>query len=230
MSASRHGELVEPREEHIRALFPLVKKIARRMHRLIPASDADDLVGDGSVGLIRAVDSFDATRGPSLEQYAARIIAGAMLNGLRRLDPVSERVRRELREAERERYELATQLGALPTQREMEYRRPALQRAIMHAYRYTPLSLDGPLPANEGLPVDWDQDPGTASAHRSEREWVRRALRRLSPRQHDVLALYYFRGKSLHQIGRALSITPQRVSQLHAAAIKNLRKVLHAAY
>jgi RNA polymerase sigma factor for flagellar operon FliA len=218
------------REEQIRALFPLVKKIARRVHRLIPASDADDLVGDGSIGLIRAVDSFDASRGPSLDQYAARIIAGAMLNGLRRLDPVSERVRRELRDAERERYELATKLGTLPTQPEMERRRPALRRAIMHAYRYTPLSLDDPLPASECLPVDWERDPGTIAAQRSERETVRRALRRLSPRQHDVLALHYFRGKSLHQIGEALAITPQRVSQLHASAIKNLRRVLHAAH
>jgi DNA-directed RNA polymerase specialized sigma subunit len=45
-----------------------------------------------------------------------------------------------------------------------------------------------------------------------------------------VLALHYFRGKSLHQIGEALAITPQRVSQLHASAIKNLRRVLHAAH
>lgn len=217
------------RENQIRRLFPLVKKIARRMRRLIPGSDPDDLVGEGSLGLIRAVDSFDPGRGPSLEQYAARIIAGAMLNGLRKRDPVSERVRREVRDADRERYALATQLGAMPTQQEMENRRPALRRAATHAYRYTPLSLDGPLPAGESLSGDWDADPCAIAAERSEHDVVRTALQRLSPRQQHVLALHYFRGKSLHQIGEALEISPQRASQLHLAAIKNLRKVMHVA-
>ena len=217
------------RESQIRELFPLVKRIARRVNRLIPSSDVDDLIGDGSVGLIRAIDSFDPSRGPTLEQYAGRVIAGAMLNGLRRLDPVSERVRREVREAEREQYALATQLGAMPTQYEMEERRPGLRRAVTHAYRYTPLSLDGPLPAGESLSGDWGADPGIIAAYRSERDFIRAALYRLTPRQRRVLALHYFRGKSLHQIGEALAISPQRASQLHQAAIKNLRKVMHGA-
>lgn len=218
------------REAQIRELFPLVKKIARRMHRMIPGSDFDDLVGEGSVGLIRAVDSFDPARGPSMEQYASRIIAGAMLNGLRRLDPVSERVRREVREADRERYELASQLGSLPSQGEMEKRRPLLRRASTHAYRYTPLSLDGPLPAGERLAGDWDADPGIIASERCEREGVRAALYRLPIRQRHVLALHYFRGKSLHQIGKKLAISPQRASQLHLAGIKNLRKVIHGPH
>lgn len=218
------------RESQIRDLFPLVKRIARRVHRLIPGSDLDDLVGEGSIGLIRAVDSFDPSRGTVLEQYAARIIAGAMLNGLRKLDPVSERVRREVREADRERYELATQLGAMPTQSQMEQRRPALRRAATHAYRYTPLSLDAPLPAGEQLSADLAADPALLAARRNEHECVRTAIEGLSPRQRSVLALHYFRGKSLHQIGEALAISPQRASQLHLAALKNLRKVMHATH
>lgn len=221
--------MMPDRESLIRDLFPLVKKIARRVHRLIPGSDPDDLAGEGSLGLIRAVDSFDPARGPSLEQYAARIIAGAMLNGLRRLDPVSERVRREVREADRERYDLATQLGAMPTQPEMERRRPALRRAATHAYRYTPLSLDGPLPAGERLPGDWHADPGSIAAERSERDLVRNALQALPARQRHVVAMHYFRGHSLHQIGEALAISPQRASQLHLAGIKKLRKAMHGS-
>ena len=220
----------ETRERHIRDLFPLVKKIARRVHRMVPGSDVDDLVGEGSVGLIRAVDTFDASRGPTLEQYAARIVAGAMLNGLRRLDPVSERVRREIRDAERERYALTNDLGTLPSQQEMERRRPALRRAALHAYRYTPLSLDGPLPAGESLSGDWGADPALIAGERVEREGVRAALHTLPARQRHVLSLHYFRGQSLHQIGKALAISPQRASQLHKAALKNLRKVMYASH
>ncbi|MGZ3542490.1 MAG: sigma-70 family RNA polymerase sigma factor [Vulcanimicrobiaceae bacterium] len=222
-------EPLDEREALIRKHLPLVRKIARRVQRLVAGSDFDDLIGEGSLGLIRAVDSFDPDRGPTLEQYAGRIIAGAMLNGLRRLDPVSERVRREVPEAERERYALASHTGVLPAQHEMEARRPALRRATVHAYRYTPLSLDGPLPQGESLSGDWSADPCVIVGARSERGSMRAAMRCLPERQRKVLALHYFNDLSLHQIGRQMAISPQRVSQLHLAALKNLRKTLHAA-
>lgn len=218
------------REDLIRDLFPMVKKIARRVHRMLPSSDVDDLVGEGCVGLIRAVDTFDRTRGPSLEQYAARVIVGAMLNGVRKLDPVSERVRREIRDAERERYANAQHVGALPSQYEMEQLRPALRRATLHAYRYTPLSLDGPLPTGESLSGDWGADPAIIAGRRVEQDGVHTALRALPSRQQHVLRLHYFNGQSLRQIGRALAISPQRASQLHKAALKNLHKVMHGTY
>lgn len=197
---------------------------------MVPGSELDDLIGDGCVGLIRAVDSFDPDRGPTLQAYAARIIAGSILNGLRRTDPVSERVRRELREADRERYDLAAELGRLPTQREMERRRPALRRATLHAYRYAPLSLDAPLPVEESLSGDWSCDPALVAGVRLDGAHVRNALETLSDRQRSVVTLYYFGGKSLHDIGRALAISPQRASQLHSAALRNLRKAMHAAF
>ncbi len=139
-------------------------------------------------------------------------------------------MRREVREADRERYELATQLGELPTQQEMERRRPALRRAATHAYRYTPLSLDNPLPPGEHIPGDWGADPSDAAAQQSEKDRIRSALHRLSVRQRHVLALHYFGGKSLHQIGETLAISPQRASQLHLAGIRNLRKALHGSH
>jgi len=214
------------REARIRELFPLVRKIARRVQRMVAGAELDDLCGDGSVGLIRAVDTFDSSRGPSLEQYAARLIAGSMLNGVRRLDPVSERVRREMREAERDRYALATLQGAMPTQQEMERRRPALRRARVHAHCYTPLSLDSPLPYGEKMATDWSGDPGLLATLHSERDGVRAAIGTLPARQRHVLALHYYRGRSLHQIGRSMAISPQRASQLHLAALRNLRKAL----
>ena len=95
--------MIEDREDAIARLLPLVRRIARRIARLVPGTDLDDLIGDGCVGVIRAVDAFDPALGPSLEQYTRRVAVGAMLNGVRRLDPVSERVRRVIRIAERER-------------------------------------------------------------------------------------------------------------------------------
>ncbi|MDP9018393.1 MAG: sigma-70 family RNA polymerase sigma factor [Candidatus Eremiobacteraeota bacterium] len=220
----------QTREAQIRDLFPLVKKIARRVSRIVPGSDLDDLIGEGCVGLIRAVDSFDPGRGPSLEQYARRICAGAMLNGIRRLDPVSERVRRDVREGERQRYAIATERGALPTMQEMERLRPGLRRANMHAYRYSPVSLDAPLPIGEQLSGDWAADPAAIVSERADGATIRQALQKLSPRHRKLLGLHYFAELSLHRISETMAVSPQRVSQLHIAAITNLKKwVRHAS-
>lgn len=218
------------RESEIRRLFPLVRKIARRICRLVPGSEIDDLVGDGCIGLIRAVDMFDATRGASIDRYAARVIVGAMLNGVRQFDPVSERVRREMREAERERYAIATQTGVLPTHVEVESRRPGYRAARIKAYRHAPLSLDGPLPPGERVSTNPFDDPVNVAVEHDEQNGIRAAIRRLPARQCSVLTLHYLRGRSLHEVGRLLAISPQRASQLHIAGIGNLRKMLHGAH
>jgi DNA-directed RNA polymerase specialized sigma subunit len=62
------------REAAIRRLLPTVRQIARRVLRVVGLADIDDLVGDGSIGLIRAVDTFDVARGTTLELYARRLI------------------------------------------------------------------------------------------------------------------------------------------------------------
>ncbi len=217
------------REEQVRNLLPLVRKLARRLKRLVPTLDTDDLVGDGSVGLIRAVDSFDPLRGPQLADYARRLIVGAMLNGIRRMDPVSERSRRIVRDAENQRYALAAARGDVPSAREMEERYPGYRRAVAAAYRGQPLSLDAPLPRGEALAQDWSDDPARVVERRSERAALAALIDGLPRRQREVVLLHYFNGTSLRAVGRRLAISPQRASQLHVSAIAKLKRGAHAA-
>lgn len=217
------------REARIRALFPLVKKIARRIRRLVSSVDFDDLVGDGSIGLIRAVDNYDDKRGPSLEQYARGVIAGAMLNGIRRMDPVSERARRAVREGETERYRLAVERGTVPTIAEIDAVYPGFARASIVAHRTQPLSLDAPLPDGESLVADWTADPAVLVAQGVERSRLHKAIARLPERQRRLIREHYFTDKSLREIGRRMAISPQRASQLHLAAVARIKKALHAA-
>ena len=154
----------DAREATIRALLPIVRAVARRIQRMVPGADMDDLIGDGSIGLIRAVDAFDPVRGIPLEQYARKIVLGAMLNGMRRLDPVSERVRRRVRHAENARFALAHQLGTVPTMQALAARDPALARARVDAHRSVPLSLDATLPLGERLVLDYGGDPQQVAA------------------------------------------------------------------
>ncbi len=216
------------RDARIRALFPLVRHIARRVHRVVGAAELDDLIGDGSVGLIRAVDGFDATRGSPLETYARRLILGAMLNGLRRRDPVSERSRRIVRRAEARRFALAQERGSLPPFGELERDDPALRRARIAAYRQAALSLDAPLPPGEPRPAAAGAEPAQEAVARAETRELHAAIALLPERQRRILTLHYGRDLSLHAIGERLRVSPQRVSQLHLAALAELRRTVAA--
>jgi len=211
------------REEQIRSLLPLVKRIARRVSRLVPC-DYDDLVGDGSIGLIRAVDNFDPSRGTSLEQYARHLIAGSMLNGIRRMDHVSERTRRTMRDGEAERYRIAAERGSLPSVQEMERHRPGFTDAMVAVIRRVPLSLDRKLPQGERLRRDWSGDPARIVEERSECCALDALVESLPPRQRQIIREHYYGERSLREVGRRMQISPQRASQLHIAAMEKLRR------
>jgi len=213
----------QDREERIRELLPLVRRIARRVHRVTRGADPDDLIGDGSIGLIRAVDGYDPARGTTLETYARRLIVGAMLNGLRKLDPVSERVRRTLRRAEERRYELGQQRGTLPSLSELERTDPALRRARAVVYSQTPLSLDAPLARNDDALADRTHEPAICANAHEKSAALAEAVALLPERQRRILALHYISEVSLHAIGSRLQLSPQRVSQLHLKALVRLR-------
>jgi RNA polymerase sigma factor (sigma-70 family) len=221
--------VIEDREDAIARLLPLVRRIARRIARLVPGTDLDDLIGDGCVGVIRAVDAFDPALGPSLEQYTRRVAVGAMLNGVRRLDPVSERVRRVIRIAERERYALAVERGALPTYGEMTARHPALVRARTEAHRGSPLSLDAPLPPESGCAPTGGEDPADAVIASADRLRIRAAIEALPQRQREIVIAHYFAEQPLRALSDGMRVSPQRVSQLHVAAIGHMRRTLEPA-
>jgi RNA polymerase sigma factor (sigma-70 family) len=218
----------DAREERIRALLPMVRQIARRVHRMVPMSDAEDLIGDGCVGLIRAVDGFDPTRGVPLEHYARRLILGSVLNGVRRMDPVPERMRRTLRIANRARYTLAQELGTLPSLAAMQHSSPALFNARTEAHRRAPLSLDYPLPRGERLQIDRADDPQTLIEARTDLGRVYGAIAELPSRQRRIVLAHYFAERKLRELVAPLHISPQRVSQLHLLALKTLRATLSA--
>jgi RNA polymerase sigma factor for flagellar operon FliA len=218
----------DDREATIRALFPLVRKVAHRIARVVPSAEIDDLVGDGAVGLIRAVDTYDPTRGTSLDTYVRRLVLGSMLNGLRRLDPVSERARRAVREAERERHALAQLRGSMPTMREMEDRRAGLRNARIAAYRHAPVSLDASFTDDGAALADRRNDPARLAVDAGERREIAEAIALLPERQRRVVALHYYNRLSLHAIGAQMNVSAQRVSQLHLRALARLRNLLFA--
>jgi RNA polymerase sigma factor for flagellar operon FliA len=218
------------REATIVRLYPVVRTIARTVASRIGRVDLDDLVGDGSLGLIRAVDSYDPARGgASLERYARACILGAMLNGLRRMDRLTEFTRRILRAAERDRYAIALMSGRMPSMLEMERRHPKLRFARIAAHELLYVSLDDAIPVDALVTPNWEADPARVYCEYESRALLQDAIEKLPLRHRLVVNLYFFSGYRLKTVAQKLSVSKQRVAQLRDDALEIVRDEVRSA-
>ena len=98
----------------------LVHYLARRLHRtLADEADLDELVSAGMLGLLHAAEGFDTGRGLAFSTYAATRIRGAMLDELRRIDPLTRTARERVRHVEHIGDQLAQLLHRRPTSHEL---------------------------------------------------------------------------------------------------------------
>lgn len=99
---------VEARNAEVERWMPLVRQIARSIcKKSAGKAEYDDLVSDGAIGLMRAVERFDPSLGNSFQTFAAWRIRGAMQDGLRERDHLSR--------ADRHRASLGETVGVRET-------------------------------------------------------------------------------------------------------------------
>jgi RNA polymerase sigma factor for flagellar operon FliA len=120
---SGQSTLVADRDDAISGHMWLVKCIAKSMVVMLPRhAEVDDLVSAGTMGLIKAVDEYDSSRGASLETYARYKIRGAMLDELRKQDVLPYSSRSKLRQLDKAIVSLERDLGRYPTDDEITER------------------------------------------------------------------------------------------------------------
>jgi RNA polymerase sigma factor for flagellar operon FliA len=225
-------------EKLVGECFHVVTEVARSFRNRLPASvDLDDLVGDGSVGLIEAAQRFNPRKGASFKTFAKYRIRGAIADGLRRVDRVSRHLRQQQRAAERAIATLRTLLGRSPTEEEIAVRLGLSlanwqrQRRDLHA---AGCQLPGEATPDtaptlpENLPgVFADPEEAAAFAQLSTR--LGAALQDLPPRHRAVVCLYYVRRWTMREIGTCLGVTEGRVCQIHTRALAELRMRLSSS-
>jgi RNA polymerase sigma factor for flagellar operon FliA len=119
------------REEVIHRYIHLVKYVAGRISvNLPPNVELNDLINDGVVGLIDAIEKYDDERGVKFETYAITRIHGAIIDALRALDWVPRAIRQKARELERTQHQLEAELGEQPSDDEVAIRMGISKREL----------------------------------------------------------------------------------------------------
>jgi len=223
----------------VRAHLPLVRQVVQRMlARKPPEISTEDLISWGMMGLLDAIQKYDASRDASFSTYAQYRIRGSILDYLRRCDWVPRSVRQRANDIESATAELEHRLGRRPRADEVadalgmsmkDYSdtladcvsASLLSAAeIGHGRGEEALTLDD-LFADEGK-----SSPTSLVLRKQRLSLLARAIERLPEKERLAVSLYYFEGLTMREVADAMSLTEGRISQLHGQAMSRLRVAL----
>jgi len=224
---------LEVRDQLVALHLPLVEHLARRFRNR--GEPYDDLLQVGTIGLIKAVDRFDRSRGVEFSTYATPTIIGEIKRHFRDKG-WAIRVPRRLQELRiaisSTSAELLQELGRSPTMSElaarMEVSEEELVEGLESANAYTTLSLDAPDSSDEGSirMIDSLGEDDEALEHVENRETIKPLLAQLDPREKHLLTLRFFRGMTQSQIAQEIGVSQMHVSRLLARTLAKLRESL----
>lgn len=205
---------------------PLVRHEALRLQVRLPASvELDDLLQAGGIGLLNAVERYDALQGTAFTTYAVQRIRGAMLDELRSRDWVPRSVRRNAREVAQAIGQLEQELGRNATETEVaerlgidiaDYRQMLLDTNNSQLFSYDEWREEH----GDSIELVTDdhqrENPLQQLLDSNLRQRVMEAIETLPEREKLVLTLYYQEELNLKEIGAVLEVGESRVSQLHS--------------
>ena len=230
----------DQREQLILQHLPQVRLIARRIQERLPENiSLDDLVSTGVIGLIAAIDNFDASHNVKLKTYAEYKIRGAILDSLRGLDWAPRQKRRQAKRIEAAICAAEQRLKRAPTEDEIagqleisleEYHEWLVEIRGLNIASLEYTSGDQGKDLMHYLPGADDDLPSTLLEKSELERLLAQGIDGIPAMERTVLGLYYHEELTLREIAQVVNLHESRISQLKSQAILRLRSHLAAQW
>jgi len=231
----------EAREKLILNHLPLVKYIAHRMAiNFPPFIMVEDIINDGIMGLIQAIESFDPARETDFRVYAGFRIRGSILDALRSFDWAPRSLRKKSRKLRETFAHLEVDLGRPPTVAEvagfMNTSVPKLEKLLNNLGGTAILSLDAWISSSENGKTFKDICQGSQFSPQEiydKKELVvtlGKLIDELPEKEKLIIALYYYEELTLKEIAKVMDLSESRISQLHTRAVLRIKGKMKECY
>lgn len=200
-------------------------------------AQVDDIISEGVLTLITAVDKYDPEKGIKFETFVSKRIRGMIIDLARRQDWLPRNVRKRAKEIDQTATELYGKLGRYPSDDEIcqqmgislnRYREDMVNVNLCNV-----LSLEAIFEGRESgsndiaLPsADLSIQPEQRAQEAEFREKLTEGILSLRENEQLVLSLYYEKEFNMREIAQILEVSEPRVSQIHSKAIQKLRLFL----
>lgn len=223
---------IEIRNDIILRYMDLVKYIAFSSRGLYSRyAEVDDIVNEGVLALMRAIESYDPHIGVVFESFASIRIKGAIIDFIRKQDWVPRSVRHFGHELDLAYSALYAKLNRTPTNQELAEHMGVSKEKFLKVL--TDLTGVITLSFEELIFEDNFEncESATASAdhalyEKELREVIASAIDELKPKEKQVVSLYYYENLKFSEIGKVLSVSESRVCQIHSKAMLLLKRKL----
>jgi RNA polymerase primary sigma factor len=225
----------EAKNELITRNLRLVINIAK--HHIGRGLDLLDLIQEGNIGLMRAIDKFDYTRGFKFSTYATWWIRQGITRSLvdkTKTIRVPVHMMDFYSKVTKASRGLTQELGREPSKEEIAIRMEVSTEKIVEVFRAVqdPIALQTPLGDEGSIIEDFIRDKDSPSPYSKREsndvtEHILRVLNTITPRESEIIRMRFGIGfdkdKTLEEVGRHFSITRERVRQIEVKALRKLR-------
>lgn len=216
----------------------LVRSIAAQMKDIYMSfAQIDDIINEGVIVIMNAVDRFDPEKNVKFETYISKRIKGMIIDMARKQDWVPRSTRKIAKEIEEAVGELYNRLGYYPSSKEVaDYLHISIEKYEEYAKKaslFNILSLDMVLAETQ---ENWgvvkaphgreERSPEEQFIKREATEILAEGIRTLKENEQQVISLYYMEELNMRQIASVLGVSEPRISQIHSNAMKKMKSYM----
>lgn len=231
---------VKLRDAIVEQYLPLVKYVAGKISVMLPPGvDYFDIMQEGAIGLLDAVEKFELDKNVKFKTYATTRIHGAIIDWLRSLDILPRSLRQKAKEIEDANRILEAKLGRAATDEELAeslcttvedinsvmFKVNCASVISLNDTWYSGDEKDS-VTLMDTIESPESMNPDSVAERAEMTKLLAEFIGELPEKEKLVLVLYHYEDLTLKEIGQVLNVTESRVSQLNAKAMMRLRSRL----